>query len=61
MAIPLTYIARNLTTRKLTTALTAGDWIRCTAVASSVLWLSEASKLVTRIGRSATRREAPRA
>ena len=29
-----------------TTALSAGEWLFCTAVASSVLWLREASKLV---------------
>ena len=29
-----------------TTALTAGDWLFCVAVASSVLWLREASKLI---------------
>jgi Ca2+-transporting ATPase len=31
-----------------TVPLTAGDWLFCTAVASSVLWLRELSKLVTR-------------
>ena len=31
-----------------TTALSAGDWLYCTAVASSVLWLRELSKAVTR-------------
>lgn len=31
-----------------TVSLSAGDWLRCTAVASSVLWLREASKLVRR-------------
>jgi Ca2+-transporting ATPase len=31
-----------------TTRLTAGDWLVCTAVASSVLWLRELSKLMTR-------------
>ena len=29
-----------------TVALTAGDWLRCVAVASSVLWLRELSKFV---------------
>jgi hypothetical protein len=29
-------------------ALSAGDWLRCIAVASSVLWLRESSKLVAR-------------
>jgi Ca2+-transporting ATPase len=33
-----------------TTGLTAGDWLRCAAVASSVLWLRELSKLVVRAG-----------
>jgi P-type Ca2+ transporter type 2C len=32
-----------------TVGLTAGDWLRCLAVASSVLWLREASKLVARL------------
>jgi P-type Ca2+ transporter type 2C len=31
-----------------TVPLDAGDWLRCTAVASSVLWLREAAKLVSR-------------
>jgi Ca2+-transporting ATPase len=31
-----------------TASLTSGDWLRCAAVASSVLWLRELSKLVTR-------------
>jgi P-type Ca2+ transporter type 2C len=31
-----------------TTGLSAGDWLFCTAVASSVLWLRELSKLITR-------------
>ena len=31
-----------------TTALDVGDWLACAAVASSVLWLRELSKLVTR-------------
>lgn len=31
-----------------TVGLGAGDWLRCAAVASSVLWLRELSKLVTR-------------
>ncbi len=31
-----------------TTDLSAGDWLLCAAVASSVLWLREASKLITR-------------
>jgi Ca2+-transporting ATPase len=30
-----------------TTALTAGDWLQCTLVASSVLWLREAEKAVS--------------
>jgi Ca2+-transporting ATPase len=32
-----------------TTALSAGDWALCTAVASAVLWLREASKLLRRL------------
>jgi Ca2+-transporting ATPase len=31
-----------------TIGLSAADWLRCVAVASSVLWLREASKVVTR-------------
>jgi Ca2+-transporting ATPase len=31
-----------------TVGLSAGDWLRCAAVASSVLWLREGSKLITR-------------
>jgi Ca2+-transporting ATPase len=31
-----------------TVGLSAGDWLRCLAVASTVLWLREASKVVTR-------------
>ena len=31
-----------------TMSLSAGDWLRCAAVASSVLWLRELSKVVTR-------------
>jgi Ca2+-transporting ATPase len=31
-----------------TVSLTAGDWLHCAAVASSVLWLRELSKVVTR-------------
>ena len=31
-----------------TTALTAGDWLNCTAVASSVLWVREISKAIRR-------------
>jgi Ca2+-transporting ATPase len=31
-----------------TVGLSAGDWLRCVAVASSVLWLREVSKLITR-------------
>src|SRR5262245_885209 len=32
-----------------TTSLSFGDWLRCAAVASSVLWLRELSKMVTRL------------
>jgi P-type Ca2+ transporter type 2C len=35
-----------------TVGLGAGDWLRCTAVASSVLWLRELSKVVTRARRN---------
>ena len=31
-----------------TVSLSAGDWLRCAGVASSVLWLRELGKLVTR-------------
>jgi Ca2+-transporting ATPase len=31
-----------------TVSLSFGDWLCCTAVASSVLWLRELSKVVTR-------------
>jgi P-type Ca2+ transporter type 2C len=31
-----------------TVSLSFGDWLRCAAVASSVLWLRELSKIVTR-------------
>jgi len=31
-----------------TVSLSLGDWLRCVAVASSVLWLRELSKVVTR-------------
>lgn len=37
-----------------TAPLNAGDWLLCAAVASSVLWLRELSKVVTR-ARSRTR------
>jgi Ca2+-transporting ATPase len=40
-----------------TVGLGAGDWLRCGAVASAVLWLREAGKLVTRAtGRPESRR-----
>ena len=32
-----------------TVSLSFGDWLRCAAVASSVLWLRELSKMVTRV------------
>jgi Ca2+-transporting ATPase len=38
-----------------TTALSGGDWIVCIAVASSVLWLREADKAITRASSSAPR------
>jgi Ca2+-transporting ATPase len=31
-----------------TVGLSVGDWLHCAAVASSVLWLRELSKVVTR-------------
>ena len=31
-----------------TTALSAGDWLRCVAIGSSVLWLREVGKLIRR-------------
>jgi Ca2+-transporting ATPase len=31
-----------------TVSLSAGDWLRCAGVASSVLWLRELSKMITR-------------
>ena len=31
-----------------TTTLSAGDWLVCGAVASSVLWVRELSKMITR-------------
>jgi Ca2+-transporting ATPase len=34
-----------------TASLSFGDWLRCAAVASSVLWLREVSKIVTRLAR----------
>jgi Ca2+-transporting ATPase len=34
-----------------TTGLSMGDWAACAAVASSVLWLRELSKIVVRAGR----------
>jgi Ca2+-transporting ATPase len=46
-----------------TVGLGAADWVRCVAVASSVLWLRELTKLITRIARPAGRsaRDAARA
>jgi P-type Ca2+ transporter type 2C len=38
-----------------TVALTAGDWLRCAAVASSVLWVRELSKLFARLAHRASR------
>ena len=32
-----------------TVGLSAGDWLRCIAIASSVLWLREIGKLFTRL------------
>jgi Ca2+-transporting ATPase len=39
-----------------TTALAAGDWLVCIAVASSVLWVRELDKLIARVAREARRR-----
>ena len=41
-----------------TVSLSAGDWLVCVTVASSVLWLRELSKLMTRVGsRNGTRKD----
>jgi Ca2+-transporting ATPase len=45
-----------------TESLSAGDWLRCAAVGSSVLWLRELSKVFIRAadrGRQAPRRRSP--
>jgi hypothetical protein len=34
-----------------TVGLSAGDWVRCIAIASSVLWLREVGKLFARLYR----------
>ena len=34
-----------------TTALSVADWVRCVGIASSVLWLRELNKLITRMRR----------
>jgi Ca2+-transporting ATPase len=39
-----------------TVALTWRDWIFCVAVGSTVLWLREGSKMITRMGTGADRR-----
>ena len=44
-----------------TVSLSAGDWLRCAAVASSVLWLRELSKVVTRATLRVDAREPSRA
>jgi Ca2+-transporting ATPase len=44
-----------------TVSLTAGDWLRCTAVASSVLWLRELGKLVARAANRDGRRKSSKA
>ncbi|MGX2032436.1 hypothetical protein [Methylocaldum gracile] len=46
--IPETVPYRLLQHAFSTVPLSAGDWLRCIAVASSVLWLRESSKLVAR-------------
>jgi Ca2+-transporting ATPase len=43
-----------------TVSLGAGDWLRCVAVASSVLWLTELRKMAIRAG-SGRAKAAPRA
>ena len=40
-----------------TVSLTLGDWLTCALVASSVLWLREVIKLVTRLMGRARRQE----
>jgi Ca2+-transporting ATPase len=42
-----------------TESLDVSDWLLCSAVASSVLWLRELSKIVTRARQSETRSENP--
>jgi Ca2+-transporting ATPase len=42
-----------------TVRLSAGDWLRCVAVASSVLWLRELSKIVTRATVNKESRDGP--
>jgi P-type Ca2+ transporter type 2C len=42
-----------------TVSLSFGDWLRCAAVASSVLWLRELSKVVSAVGRQQARRNLP--
>jgi hypothetical protein len=37
-----------------TVALDARDWLRCVTVASSVLWIREATKFITRATRQTT-------
>jgi Ca2+-transporting ATPase len=34
-----------------TASLSFGDWLYCTAVASSVLWLRELNKMVVRVSK----------
>jgi Ca2+-transporting ATPase len=43
-----------------TTDLTASDWLRCTIIASSVLWLREIEKLIRRRSRFGAARVPPR-
>jgi hypothetical protein len=38
-----------------TVSLSAGDWLRCAAVGSSVLWLRELSKVAIRVTSFSTR------
>jgi Ca2+-transporting ATPase len=40
-----------------TVSLSAGDWLRCAAVGSSVLWLRELSKVASRVSGGARRRQ----
>jgi Ca2+-transporting ATPase len=50
LALQVTVVSLPLLQRAFgTVALTGRDWLFCTAVASSVLWLRELSKLLARV------------